>query len=320
MVLAFAATLAGARGQTRADILRGAYGPYRANNDLLFYHLDVRVDPETKFLQGKNTIRFRMLKDGRRIQLDLHRALHIDKILLGTVRLKYRREEGAVFVDFPQTLRAGQVYTIDFYYSGHPVETGRFGAITFRKDPAGHPWINTACEETGASVWWPNKDQWRDEVESMEISVSVPNGLVDVSNGKFMGKTDLGDGYTRWDWMVHYPINNYDVSLNIGNYVHFADRLGDLPLDFYVLPEDKPKAEKQFTQAKGMLEIFGHYFGDYPFPLRRLQADRSALLGDGAPERSDLWQPLHQWLPGARLGGQRPQPAIRFHHHPRERA
>ena len=60
---------------TRADILRGGYGPYRANNDLLFYHLDVRVDPEKKFLQGKNTIRFKMLQDGKRIQLDLHPAL-----------------------------------------------------------------------------------------------------------------------------------------------------------------------------------------------------------------------------------------------------
>ena len=58
----------------------------------------------------------------------------------------------------------------------------------------------------------------------MEISVAIPNDLVDVSNGKFVGKTDLGDGYTRWDWLVHYPINNYDVSLNIGNYVHFADQ------------------------------------------------------------------------------------------------
>ncbi|MEA2543988.1 MAG: hypothetical protein QOH35_5354, partial [Acidobacteriaceae bacterium] len=262
LLLVFAATVVSAHGATRASLLRGAYGPYRANNDLLFYHLDIRVDPEKKFLQGKNTIRFRMLKDGRRIQVDLHPALQIDKILLSGVRLRYTRDSGAVFVHFPQMLKAGREYTIDFYYSGHPVETGRFGAITFRKDPAGHPWINTACEETGASVWWPNKDQWRDEVEGMEISVTIPNGLVDVSNGKFVGKTDLGDGYTRWNWLVHYPINSYDVSLNIGNYVQFSDRLGDLPLDFYVLPEDKPKAEQQFTQAKGMLQIFGHYFGD----------------------------------------------------------
>jgi aminopeptidase N len=254
-----------AAAPTHADLLRGAYGPYRANNDLLSYHLDVRVDPEKKFISGKNTIRFKMLQDATRIQFDLHAALNIDKILLGATPLKYDRDSGAVFVDFPETLHAGQVYTIDFYYSGNPVETGRFGAITFKQDPSGHPWINTACEETGASVWWPNKDQWRDEVESMQISVAIPNGLVDVSNGKFMGKTDLGDGYTRWDWLVQYPINNYDVSLNIGNYQHFSDTFGDLPLDFYALPEDLDKAKKQFAQAKGMLEAFQHYFGEYPF-------------------------------------------------------
>ena len=250
---------------TRADILRGAYGPYRANNDLLSYFLDVRVDPEKQTISGKNSIRFKMLQDGTRIQLDLHPALEIDKILLGTTLLKYERDSGAVFVDFPETLRAGQEYTVDFYYSGHPPQVARFGSFTFGKDPAGHPWIYTACEDVGASFWWPNKDQWRDEVENMRISVAIPNGLVDVSNGKFLGKTDLGDGYTRWDWLVQYPINNYDVSLNIGNYVQFSDKLGDLPLDFYVLPEDLDKAKKQFVQAKGMIEAYQHYFGEYPF-------------------------------------------------------
>jgi aminopeptidase N len=260
---------AGAPIPTRYDMLRGAYGPFRANNDLLYYHLDIRIDPDKKFLNGKNTIRFKMLKDGTRIQIDLTPSLNIDKILFaaksGTTPLKFERDTGAVFIDFPETLHAGQVYSIDFYYSGHPPETGRFGAFTFKHDTDGHVWINTACEGTGASIWWPDKDQWRDEPENMDISVAIPNGLVDVSNGKFAGKTDLGDGYTRWDWHVSYPINNYDVSLNIGNYVHFSDQLGDLPLDFYVLPADLEKAKIQFAQAKGMLEAYQHYFGPYPF-------------------------------------------------------
>src|SRR5688500_3488697 len=173
-------------GPRRADVLRGEYGPYRANNDLLFYHLDVRVNPEKKFLSGKTTIRFRMLKDDARIQLDLHEALKVDKILLlnpnskvpgptaasDATTLKYKREAGAVFVDFPDRLRARRVYEIDFYYSGNPLHTGRFGGITFGKDPQGRHWINTACEGEGASIWWPNKDQWRDEVETMQISVA----------------------------------------------------------------------------------------------------------------------------------------------------
>src|SRR5580692_8661956 len=106
---------------THADILRGAYGPYRANNDLLFYHLDIRVDPDKKYITGKVTTRFKMLQDATRIQLDLQSALNVDKILLGETPLKYERDSGAVFVDFPETLRSGHVYTIDFYYSGNPL-------------------------------------------------------------------------------------------------------------------------------------------------------------------------------------------------------
>jgi aminopeptidase N len=261
------------RPPTRADILRGEYGRYRANNDLLFYHLDVRVDPGQKSIAGTNTIRFRMLKDDTRIQLDLYANLNVDKILLGTTPLKYEREINTVWVDFPQPLKAGREYTIDFHYSGSPQQGGRFGGMTFGKDPAGGDWIYTACEGQGAAIWWPNKDQWRDEVESMELSVAIPNDLVDVSNGKLAGKTDLGDGYTRWDWTIHYPINNYSVSLNIGHYLHFDDRLAStgpgqaaLPLDFYVTPGNLEGAKRQFAQAKGMIEAYEHYFGEYPFP------------------------------------------------------
>ncbi len=250
---------------TRASVLRGEYGRYRANNDILFYDLDVRVDPEKKTIAGKNTIRFRMLRDDNRIQLDLFANLDVDGIVFEGKPLKYERELNAVFVDFPEMLKSGRIYSLEFQYSGTPQETGRFGGMAFRKDPAGRPWINTACEGDGASIWWPNKDQWRDEVEGMRIAVAIPSDLVDVSNGRFVRKTDLGDGYTRWEWLVHYPINSYNVSLNIGKYVQFSDRLDDLPLDFFVLPESLDKAKKQFVQARSMLQAFQKYFGEYPF-------------------------------------------------------
>jgi len=102
---------------------------------------------------------------------------------------------------------------------------------------------------------------------------------VDVSNGRFLGRTDLGDGYTRYDWLIQYPINNYSVSLNIGTYVHFTDAdtaakdqqsqqgfsPARLPLDFWVLPESLEKAKAQFAQARTMIECFEKYLGDYPF-------------------------------------------------------
>ncbi|MEP6848023.1 MAG: M1 family metallopeptidase [Acidobacteriota bacterium] len=249
---------------THADLLRGSYGPFRANNDLLSYALDVRVDPDKQLITGKNMIRFKMLKDDIRIQIDLYPNMKVEKILLGSAELKYTRDEGAVFIDFPARLKSGRTYSIDFYYSGKPVITN-FGGLFFKKNKAGDPWIASSCEINGASLWWPNKDQWRDEVENMTISVAVPTGLTDISNGQLIGSKDLGDGYTRWDWKVDYPINSYGVSVNIGKYEHWPEKLGDLAMDFYAVPEDLDKAKKQFEQARGMLQAYQHYFGEYPF-------------------------------------------------------
>jgi len=249
-----------------ASRFRGVYGPYRANNDLLSYKLHVRVDPLAKSIRGDNQIRFRMLVPGQRIQIDLYPDLAVDKITMDGKPLQYTRTLGAVYIDFPQQLQTGSEYTIDFFYSGHPKPVGRFGGITFGQDPAGNPWIVTSCEDDGSSIWWPSKDQWRDEAqEGTDISVEAPTGLTDASNGKFIASTDLGDGYTRWDWHVSYPINSYDVSLNIGKYAHWSDTYSGVPVDFFALPSDLEKAKTQFAQSQGMLDAFQHYFGEYPF-------------------------------------------------------
>jgi aminopeptidase N len=274
---------------TKDDLLRGGYGPYRANNDLLSYALELRVDPVAETIKGSNTIRFRMLADGTRIQLELTPALHIDSLTFKGKPLRYTRADGTradgtradgtreddtrtLWIDFPEMLRKGKAYDVVFAYSGHPVTQGRFGCFSFDKDKEGKPWITTACEGEGASVWWPNKDQWRDEPQDgMEIDVAVPDGLMDVSNGRFEGTKNLGDGYTEWRWHVHYPINNYDVALNIGEYQHWSglhvnkETGQKTTLDFYALPEDLDKAKRQFEQVPTMLDAYEHYLGEYPF-------------------------------------------------------
>ncbi len=257
---------------TKDDLLRGAYGPYRANNDLLFYHLDVRVDLEVQSIAGTNTIRFRMLEDGTKIQLELTPDLTTDSLTFEGKPLTYTREERTLFVEFPRTLKKGEVVEVVFAYHGKPVKQGRFGCFSFDKDKEGKPWITTACESEGPSVWWPQKDQWRDEPQDgMEIDVAVPTGLMDVSNGRFEGKKDLGDGYTKWMWRVHYGINNYDVALNIGEYQHWdgihvnKETSEKTTMDFYALPEDLDKAKAQFAQVPEMLDAYEHYLGEYPF-------------------------------------------------------
>ncbi|MTI31955.1 M1 family metallopeptidase [Xanthovirga aplysinae] len=249
----------------RVDSLRGTYGPYRANNDLLYYDLQVKVDVEKKFISGRNQVSFKMLKEDDKIQLDLYKNLNIDKILLGKDVLTYKRDENAVFINFPEKLKKGEVYEVDFFYSGYPKASGRFGGLVFDTDSLGNPWIYTATQDVGSSIWWPSKDQQPDEVDSMRIRIAVPKGLTDVSNGRFVGKTELEDGYTEFEWKVHYPINNYSVSMNVAKYTHFSDQMGEVTMDYYVLPYHLEQAKLQFNQSRKMLESFQKHFGDYPF-------------------------------------------------------
>jgi aminopeptidase N len=251
---------------TKADTLRGSYGPYRANNDIKTYKLDIQIDIARKAIMGSNTIEFAMLEDGDRIQIDLFDNLAVDSILYQGKKLAYTREYNAVFIDFPVQLEKGSMHQVEFFYSGNPIETGRFGGLSFKTDSLGNPWIFTACQGIGASLWWPNKDQQPDEVDSMWINVTVPTGVMDVSNGKLEAITELGNGLTRYEWKVHYPINNYCVSLNIGNYTHFSEEYRGRTLNYYVLPYHLDQAKKQFQQVVPMLECFEEHFGAYPFP------------------------------------------------------
>lgn len=260
---------------TKADSLRGNYLlPERSCYDVTYYHLDILIDTSDKSIQGSNVIRFKVVNPFDKMQVDLFPNMKVNKIEFENGEsLKYSREYGAVFIRLPEILKKGSVHQIIFYYSGIPQIAKNppwDGGFIWRKDKEGNPWIEVTCQGTGASLWWPNKDQQADEPDSMLLSVTVPKGLEDISNGRLRSKIPLKNGRTQYNWFISYPINNYDVTINIGKFDHFSDiyRSKDgskLTLDYYVLPENLKKAKKQFKQVKMMLTAYEHYFGKYPF-------------------------------------------------------
>ncbi|MCJ7757111.1 MAG: M1 family metallopeptidase, partial [Gillisia sp.] len=252
---------------TQADSLRGSLRAERAY-DVLKYHLQVKVVPEEKYISGFNTISFKTEQELPVMQIDLFENMKVDSIIHQNRSLEYERKFNAVFVNFKEPLKTGQIDSVKFYYSGNPIVAANApwdGGFVFDQDEEGNPWIAVAVQGTGASLWYPNKDHQSDEPEEVLIEIAVPKGLMNVSNGRFLGKEDLGNGYNRWSWKVSNPINNYDVVLNIGNYVHFEDSFQDLDLDYYVLPYNLEKAKKQFEEVKPMMACFYDKFGEYPF-------------------------------------------------------
>ncbi len=272
---------------SRADSLRGQLTPLRTCYDINYYHLDVRVDPDKRYISGSNLFVFTATINFDRLQFDLFDNLRLDSVVYRGQQLPFKREYNAVFIDFPQAMTKGQLDSFTVFYSGHPLQAKRApwdGGFDFKKDSNGKHWIATACQGLGASVWWPNKDHQSDEVDSMLISISVPNGLTNVSNGRFRGSEDLGDGYTRFNWFVSNPINNYNVAANIGDYVHFADTFdgekGVLDLDYWVLRENEAKAKSHFdANVKPMLRAFEYWFGPYPFYADGFKLVETSHLG-----------------------------------------
>jgi aminopeptidase N len=257
---------------TKQDSLRGSITKERAWWDVKYYHLDIKVNPKDSTITGSNTIKYQVVQEYDRMQIDLQNPLEIYKVIQDGVELKYNREGNVFFIELVALQKPGAVKELTVFYGGKPkvaVNPPWDGGITWKKDGNGNPFIASSCQGLGASVWWPNKDHMYDEVESMLISVNVPGNLTNVSNGRLLSVKKLKDGTKTFNWYVSNPINNYGVNINIGDYVSFSEKYkgekGDLDCSYYVLRDNLAKAKEQFKDVPRMLKAFEHWFGPYPF-------------------------------------------------------
>jgi len=254
---------------TRRDSLQGSLRPERTCFDVKRYDLNLTIEPEYKTVKGYNDITFKVVEKTQKIQLDLFENMVVDSIIFNEKKLPYKREFDAVFISFPIELTLNSEQKIRFYYNGNPLVAKRApwdGGFVWKKDSTGNDFVGVAVQGTGASLWYPVKDHQTDEPDrGASVKVAVPNGLMNVSNGKFLGNLNLDNGFTRWDWEVNNPINNYNIVINIGDYVNIHEKLDNLDLDYYVLAENEAVARKHFEEVMPMMECFQEKFGTYPF-------------------------------------------------------
>ncbi|HET7043095.1 MAG TPA: M1 family metallopeptidase [Gemmatimonadales bacterium] len=262
---------------THADTLRGSVTPERAWWDARFYDLHVNVHPADSSVVGWNGITYQVLGPAREMQIDLQAPMVLDSAVQDGRTLTYRRDGNAWFVTLTARQKRGAEKLIRLYYHGawrmDPADTGRRrfgGAFHWSTDSAGQPWIATAVEGPGASTWWPLKDHPADEPDSQRIAITVPDPMLDVSNGRLRSTTHHPDGTTTFEWFVADPINSYDVAVNASAaYVQVHDTLaglnGPLTVDFWALAPHRDRAAALVPQVKTMLGCFERWFGPYPW-------------------------------------------------------
>lgn len=258
---------------TRADTLRGSLRPERTCYDVTYYDLQVKIDTTKRSVTGTNRIVYNAVESFTILQLDLFENMKVIAITAGGKELRYRREYNAIFVEMPEPVKAGTTGELVVNYYGVPTVAKRApwdGGFSWSYDRNGHTWIGVSCEGMGASSWWPCKDWLGDEPDSMRIHCNVPGGLRCVSNGREEPAKENEDGTTTYNWLVSYPINSYNVTLNIGDYVEFSDEyIADdntrLALNYYVMRYNLDKARLHFMQVKPMMKCYEKYLGKYPF-------------------------------------------------------
>ena len=178
-----------AKVYTHADSIRGSNGRARAWWDATFYDLHVSVNPADSSIRGYNTIHYKVLKNSPGVmQSDHQQPLDADSIKQGNDYMTMQRDGDALMVILLSQQKTGEDREITVYYHGKPRVARRApwdGGFVWTTDSLGRPWIATADEGLGASVYWPVKDYLADEPDSQRIApITLPDSLQDVSNGR----------------------------------------------------------------------------------------------------------------------------------------
>ena len=240
------------------------------NYDVKHYSLDVEPILETKEIKGSVVFHFSDSTSSDYISFHLDQRLQIDSIIHHSDKALFSRKGRIVTLKKSNVTTALDHFTV--YYQGKPQEANNppwDGGVVWSKDSLNRDWVAVACQGIGASIWWPTKEDLKDEPDSILISITTPKNLVAVSNGQLRSKK-VQKEKIRWTWRVNSKINNYNVTFNIGHYKVASNEYeminGDLlPIQFYILDHFHDSCFDHLEQSIQILKVYEELYGPYPF-------------------------------------------------------
>jgi aminopeptidase N len=262
--------------QTRDIYQRPEHFERSRDFDALHYKLKFTFDLEKKTFYGENTITLSSLKDGlRRIALDA-----MDFTVTGVAdpngaSLKFEKTPRQLFIDLAKSLDYGEKAAFTVKYFRQEPKTGfKFMAET----PDSPAQINTYNWPEDARRWIPCFDYPNDKVTS-ELVATVKSDWNVLSNGRLVEVIeDKSAGTKTFHWLQDKPHPTYNIMMAAGPYEVLQDKLGDLPVDYWVYKKDVPDAPRSFQKTPKMIDFFNKTFG-YAYPWAKY--DQVCVSGSG---------------------------------------
>lgn len=258
---------------TAGQKLLGSLDSIKSSYDAVSYRIIVDFEHQTQHIHGKVGIAFKALSQIDNFHFDLAETMNIDNVTFrGNTLQPTKRVFRSVYLRLPSRLEKNDTGIVWVEYSGKinkALLPPWKGGLVWRTQDT-KPWVGIACESEGASTWFPCKDHSSDEPDSVRMTFGIDrNDVRIVSNGKLISETFSNKGYQS-EWKISYPINLYNISFYIGDYVAIEDTLWGIknqiiPIQHYVLAKNKDRAEVHFRQFKVMVRTFENLIGEYPW-------------------------------------------------------
>lgn len=256
--------------------------------DVQSYDITLRVDPKAKAISGATVMRARIVIPTNVILLDLDTPFTVSTVKDSDGKdLRFQRTETAIRIFFPLTKQPGEEIETVIAYSGIPRIAPRppwVGGFMWEKTQGGADWVSVALQNDGADLLFPCKDHPSDKPAAVAMHITVPDPLVAVGPGRSEGSQTNSDGTKTYNWRMTNPISNYSIVFNAAPYKLVNDKYrsiagDDIPIAFYVLPEDADKAQRLIEETKKYIKFYEHYLGPYPFRSQKLGIVETPHLG-----------------------------------------
>ncbi len=255
--------------------------PTRINN-LVHTKLDVRPDFSKQWLYGKAWITLRPhFYPTDSLTLDA-KGMELKKIALvkgsSLSPLKYTYDDWQIRVQLGKTYRSTDTYTIYVEYIAKPNEFEEKYAKDQLLGIKGMYFINPTGEEKdkptqiwtqgeteSGSVWFPTIDKTAQKT-TQELTVTVDNKYVTLSNGKLIAQKKNSDGTRSDTWKMELPHSPYLFFLGVGDYAVVKDKWRGKEVNYYVEKEYESVARRIFGNTPEMMTYFSKITGvDYPW-------------------------------------------------------
>jgi aminopeptidase N len=251
-------------------------------NNLVHTKLDVRFDYAKKHMYGKAWITLQphfyatdsLLLDAK--GMEIKKVAVVKGSAMKDLTYTYNKKQIRITLD--KNYKQTEKYIIYIDYIAKPDELeGAEGSAAIsgakglyfinpdgsEKDKPIQIWTQGETEAT--SVWCPTIDR-PNQKTTQEISMTVPQKYVTLSNGLMVSQKKNSDGTRTDNWKMDLPHAPYLFFMGVGEFAIVKDAYKGKEVSYYVEKAYEPVARKIFGNTPEMMTFFSRITGvDFPW-------------------------------------------------------